>query len=306
MSGSLYEANTHRWTNRHPRDLAGHILKTRRSACFHDSSDLDQYQAICGGTTYLPINRPDGRSADDLRPVTITPGYLDHAEGSALIVQGSTRVLCAASIEDRIPGWLRGQQRGWVTAEYAMLPRATHTRTARARAQGRDVGRSQEIQRLIGRSLRAVTDLGALGERSITVDCDVIQADGGTRTAAITGAYVALYQALLWTQNEAAKAGQPDPFDTFPLTEAVAAVSVGILTDKEQSELLLDLCYEEDSEAGADFNIVATESGRLVEVQGTAEGSTYTRAQLDAVLDLANRGIADLLTAQQAAIATLT
>ena len=240
-----------------------------------------------------------------MRPVSITPGYLDHAEGSALIVQGSTRVLCAASIEDRVPGWLRGQQRGWVTAEYAMLPRATHTRTARARAQGRDVGRSQEIQRLIGRSLRAVTDLGALGERSITVDCDVIQADGGTRTAAITGAYVALYQALRRAQRAATDAGEEDLFPEFPLREAVAAVSVGILRVADRDELLLDLCYEEDSEAGADFNIVATESGQLVEVQGTAEGSTYTRAQLDAVLDLAWQGIAELITAQKAARDTM-
>ena len=259
-----------------------------------------------GGVASLSsMSRPDGRAADALRAVSITPGYLDHAEGSALIVQGSTRVLCAASIEDRIPGWLRGQQRGWVTAEYAMLPRATHTRTARARAQGRDVGRSQEIQRLIGRSLRAVTDLGALGERSVTVDCDVIQADGGTRTAAITGAYVALYQALRWAQRAAIEAGDEDPFPSFPLTEAVAAVSVGIVAGASEDEMLLDLCYEEDSEAGADFNIVATESGRLVEVQGTAEGSTYTRPQLDAVLNLAMQGISELITAQKAAIGSL-
>ena len=252
------------------------------------------------------MNRSDDRAADELRPVSIMPGYLDHAEGSALIVQGNTRVLCAASIEERVPGWLRGQQRGWVTAEYAMLPRATHTRTARARAQGRDVGRSQEIQRLIGRSLRAVTDLGALGERSITVDCDVIQADGGTRTAAITGAYVALYQALRWAQSTAMEAGDDDPFPSFPLEEAVAAVSVGIVAGVSHDEMLLDLCYEEDSEAGADFNIVATESGRLVEVQGTAEGSTYTRFQLDGVLNLAQQGIEELISAQKTAIAAVT
>ncbi len=248
------------------------------------------------------MNRPDSRRADELRPVAITPGYLDHAEGSALIVQGSTRVICTASVEDRVPGWLRGQQMGWVTAEYAMLPRATHTRTARARAQGRDVGRSQEIQRLIGRSLRAVTDQGALGERSITLDCDVIQADGGTRTAAITGAYVALYQALLWVRRTAERIGEENPFPEFPLKEAVAAVSVGILADGPEEGLLLDLNYEEDSEASADFNIVATKSGQLVEVQGTAEGSTYTRAQLDAVLDLAGSGIAELIIAQKTAI----
>ena len=249
--------------------------------------------------------RSDGRSPADLRPVSITPSYLDHAEGSALIVQGDTRVLCAASVEDRVPAWLRGQQRGWVTAEYAMLPRATHTRTARARAQGRDVGRSQEIQRLIGRSLRAVTSLPDLGERTITLDCDVIQADGGTRTAAITGAYVALYQALRCAQRTARDAGADDPFPTFPLTEAVAAVSVGILDGRRGGELVLDLCYEEDSEAGADFNIVATESGQLVEVQGTAEGSTYTRSQFDAVLNLAMEGITRLIAVQKDVIGTL-
>ncbi len=265
----------------------------------------NKLRPLGGATGLSSMSRPDNRASDELRAISITPGYLDHAEGSALIVQGSTRVLCAASVEDRIPGWLRGQQSGWVTAEYAMLPRATHTRTARARAQGRDVGRSQEIQRLIGRSLRAVTDLGALGERSITVDCDVIQADGGTRTAAITGAYVALYQALLWAQRVAKEAGEEDPFETFPLKEPVAAVSVGIMAGASGKHMLLDLCYEEDSEAGADFNIVATESGSLVEVQGTAEGSTYTRGQLDAVLDLAMQGIAELVSAQKAAIAAL-
>ena len=182
-----------------------------------------------------------------------------------------------------------------------MLPRATHTRTPRPRSQDRDVGRSQEIQRLIGRSLRAVTDLPALGERSIVVDCDVIQADGGTRTASITGAYVALYAALLSIRRAA---GADDPFPTFPLMEPVAAISVG-LVNNEDGDLLLDLCYEEDSSAGADFNIVVTESGRLVEVQGTAEGATYTRGQLDAVLDLAMHGISELVIAQKQAIATL-
>ncbi len=253
----------------------------------------------------MPLTRSDGRKADEMRPVTITPGYLDYAEGSALITQGNTRVLCAASIEARVPGWLRGQQSGWVTAEYAMLPRATHTRTPRPRSQGRDVGRSQEIQRLIGRSLRAVTDLPALGERSIVVDCDVIQADGGTRTASITGAYVALYAALLGIRRSASEAGDADPFPTFPLVELVAAISVGIGASENDGDLLLDLCYEEDSSAGADFNIVATESGQLVEVQGTAEGATYTRGQLDSVLDLAMHGISELIVAQKEAIAAL-
>lgn len=227
--------------------------------------------------------RIDGRRPDELRPTTITTGYLDYAEGSVLIEQGQTRVLCAASIEERVPGWLQGQKRGWVTAEYAMLPRSTLTRTPRERSQGRENGRSQEIQRLVGRSLRAVTDLRALGERSIVVDCDVIQADGGTRTAAITGAYVALHMALDRLMRQGA-------FTQMPLREPVAAISVGIL----DNELLLDLCYEEDSQAGADFNVVMTGSGDLVEVQGTAEGATYSRQQFDEVLDLAQRGIESL------------
>jgi ribonuclease PH len=235
--------------------------------------------------------RIDGRQPDELRPVRIVPGYLDYAEGSVLVEQGQTRVLCAASLEERVPGWLMGRKRGWVTAEYAMLPRSTLTRTPRERAQGRDQGRSLEIQRLVGRSLRAVTDLVALGERSIMVDCDVIQADGGTRTAAITGAYVALYMALERLQRQGA-------FSRMPLREPVAAVSVGIVG----GDLLLDLCYEEDSRAEADFNIVMTASGDLVEVQGAAEGGTYTRKQLLDVLDLAEKGLRDLFEAQRGAL----
>jgi ribonuclease PH len=201
-------------------------------------------------------------------------------------------VLCAASVEERVPGWLQGRKRGWVTAEYAMLPRSTLSRTPRERSQGRDNGRSQEIQRLIGRSLRAVTDLDLLGERSIVIDCDVIQADGGTRTAAITGAYVALHIALERLMRQGA-------FSRMPLREPVAAVSVGLI----DGDLLLDLCYEEDAQAGADFNIVMTGAGDLVEVQGTAEGSTYSRQQLQDVLDLAQEGIQGLIAAQKAALA---
>ncbi len=235
--------------------------------------------------------RVDGRQPDELRPVTITPGALDYAEGSALIEQGETRVLCAVSVEDRVPGWRQGSRSGWVTAEYAMLPRATLTRTPRERSQGRSTARSLEIERLIGRSLRAVVDLDRLGERTFVVDCDVLQADGGTRTAAITGAFVALHLALARLQRQGA-------FDSIPIRDSVAAVSVGIAGDG----LLLDLCYEEDSTADADFNVVMTGSGDLVEVQGTAEGSPFTRARLDAVLDLASSGIASLKAVQEASL----
>ena len=235
--------------------------------------------------------RVDGRRTDELRAVRITPGALDYAEGSALIEQGETRVLCAASVEERVPGWRQGTKSGWVTAEYAMLPRATITRTPRERSQGRATARSLEIERLIGRSLRAVVDLDRLGERTIVLDCDVLQADGGTRTAAITGAYVALHIALARLRRQGA-------FESMPLREPVAAISVGIAGDS----LLLDLCYEEDSTADVDFNIVMTGTGDLVEVQGTAEGSTFSQARLNDVLDLAGSGIRTLLAAQEEAI----
>ncbi|MBI4236566.1 MAG: ribonuclease PH [Chloroflexi bacterium] len=238
------------------------------------------------------MSRIDGREPNELRPVRITPNFLTYAEGSALIEQGQTRVLCAASVEDRVPGWMRGTKRGWVTAEYAMLPRSTLQRTPREQAQGRATGRSLEIQRLIGRSLRAVTDLASLDERSLVVDCDVLQADGGTRTAAVTGAYVALRLALERLRRQGA-------FPRLPLREPVAAVSVGILGE----ELLLDLCYEEDSQADADFNVVMTASGALVEVQGTAEKQPYSRARLQEVLDLAESGIRQLVRAQEEALA---
>jgi len=226
--------------------------------------------------------------------VRITPGYLDFAEGSALIEMGRTRVLCAASIEDRVPPFLKGKGTGWVTGEYSMLPRSTSTRSRREASEGRIGGRTHEIQRLIGRSLRAITNLATLGERTITVDCDVIQADGGTRTAAITGAYVALAQALR-------NAGSKLRTDTSPLAHAVAAVSAGVVGD----QLLLDLCYEEDSHAALDFNVVMSDDDRLIEVQGTAEAAPFPRHVLDEILDLTAGGIRQLFTLQSDALAGL-
>ncbi len=233
--------------------------------------------------------RHNGRLADELRPIEIIPGYAPYAEGSALISYGNTRVLCTASLEDYLPGWLRGQKRGWVSGEYALLPRSTHTRTRRERTGAG--GRTQEIQRLIGRALRAAVDLTALGEYMITVDCDVLQADGGTRTAAITGGYVALALALRKLQSDGRLTHNP-------LVRAVAAVSVGIVGN----ELLLDLDYREDSSADMDCNVVQTDSGAFIEVQSTAEGEPVSRAQLDALLDLAGRGISTLIEAQRTAL----
>lgn len=232
--------------------------------------------------------RADGRSPGELRPVSISPGAQEFAEGSALIEMGQTRVLCAVSLEERVPQFLRGGGRGWVTAEYAMLPRSTVTRTPR---ESRTGGRVHEIQRLIGRSLRAVVDMDQLGERTLMVDCDVLQADGGTRTAAITGAYVALYQALHTLMDR-------NTISSMPLKCAVAAVSVGIVND----ELLLDLCYEEDFRAQADFNVVMTDEGEFVEVQGTAEGQSFSKTRLDQVLSLSEKGIAQLFQDQKDAI----
>ncbi len=240
------------------------------------------------------MKRGDGRAFNQLRPVKITPGYLNYAEGSVLIEIGKTRVLCAVTLEERVPQFLKGTGRGWVTAEYSMLPRSTLTRTQRDSAQGRVNGRSQEIQRLIGRSLRAVTDLPALGEHNFIVDCDVIQADGGTRTAAITGAYVALYQAM---KNMKAMGVIP----SMPLKCAVAATSVGII----RNYMMLDLCYEEDSQAEVDCNIVMTDQGNFVEVQGTAENKPFSRDSLNALLNLADSGIKQLFEMQQAVIKTL-
>ncbi len=235
--------------------------------------------------------RPDGRRANQLRPVRITPGCQPHAEGSAMIEMGDTAVLCAASVEEQTPRWMRGRGTGWVTAEYDMLPRATSSRRPRDRDAGRIASRSQEIQRLIGRSLRAATDLPALGERAIYLDCDVLRADGGTRAAAITGAYVALRQALQGLVADG-------KLERVPLRCAVAAVSVGLL----DGNLLLDLNYAEDSAAVADFNIVLTDTGRLVEIQATAEGAPFPRQQVAEAIALAAPGTEQLFAAQRSAL----
>ena len=238
-----------------------------------------------------PSSRPSGRAADALRPVTIEKEFTRYAEGSVLISCGNTRVLCNASVEPRVPRWLRGKGSGWVTAEYGMLPRSTHSRMGREAARGKQGGRTMEIQRLIGRSLRAVVDLEALGERSITVDCDVIQADGGTRTASITGAYVALAMATrkLLDQNK---------LQSDPLHGQVAAVSVGIGAEGP----ILDLDYAEDSTAETDLNVVMNDGGGFIEVQGTAEGHAFRREELDQMLDLAAQGIEQLLEHQRQAL----
>jgi ribonuclease PH len=236
--------------------------------------------------------RPDGRANDELRPVTITRDWLDHAEGSVLVEFGRTRVLCAASVTQGVPRWRAGSGLGWVTAEYAMLPRATHTRSDRESVRGRLGGRTHEISRLVGRSLRACVDYKALGENTIVIDCDVLQADGGTRTAAITGAYVALADAVAWLDSRGALAGAP-------LRTSVAAVSVGVLDGAPR----LDLCYDEDVAAETDMNVVCTGSGDFVEVQGTAEGVPFNRALLDGLLDLAVRGCADLTVLQEQSLA---
>jgi ribonuclease PH len=238
-----------------------------------------------------PGLRPSGRRPDQLRDVRITRNFTRHAEGSVLVEFGDTRVLCTASVEGNVPPFLRGKGQGWVTAEYGMLPRATHTRSAREAAKGKQSGRTQEIQRLIGRSLRAITDLGILGERQITLDCDVLQADGGTRTAAITGACVALHDAV----NQLLASGK---LQQNPLRDFVAAVSVGIVG----GVAVLDLDYPEDSSCDTDMNVVITGSGGIVEVQGTAEGAPFSRGELDALLKLAEDGIAQLIAAQRAAL----
>ncbi len=235
--------------------------------------------------------RNDGRNDNALRPVRITRKFTKHAEGSVLVEFGDTLVICTASVEESVPPFLRGKGTGWVTAEYSMLPRATHTRSSREAARGKQSGRTLEIQRLIGRSLRAVTDLAALGERSITIDCDVIQADGGTRTASITGAYVALHDALTTLRDRGLLA-------QIPLREAVAAVSVGIVG----GEAVLDLNYIEDSSAEVDMNFVMTSSDRFVEVQGTAEAEPFTVPQMDAMRVLAEEGIRRLFTIQREAL----
>jgi len=233
------------------------------------------------------VTRPDGRAADQLRPVSITRGWLDHAEGSCLVEFGATRVLIAASVTEGVPRWRKGSGLGWVTAEYAMLPRATHTRSDRESVRGKLGGRTHEISRLIGRSLRAAIDLKLLGENTIAIDCDVLQADGGTRTAAITGAYVALSDACSYLKRPQA------------MVRSVAAISVGII----DGEARLDLPYVEDVAADTDMNVVATGDGELIEVQGTAEGEPFSRKELDALLDLALGGIATLAGLQKSALA---
>jgi ribonuclease PH len=235
--------------------------------------------------------RPDGRLPDQLRDVTITRSWLDHAEGSVLVEFGKTRVLCAASVQEDVPRWRRGSGQGWVTAEYAMLPRATNTRNDRESVKGRIGGRTHEISRLVGRSLRACIDTKALGENTIVIDCDVLQADGGTRTAAITGGYVALADAIAWLQGRKRCKGEP-------LTTSVAAVSVGIVDGQPR----LDLCYEEDVAAETDMNVVCTGDGRFVEVQGTAERDPFDRVMLDELLNLAVAGCAELTKLQQTAL----
>ncbi|HEU5398958.1 MAG TPA: ribonuclease PH [Gammaproteobacteria bacterium] len=235
--------------------------------------------------------RANGRAAQQLRPVSLTRHYTRHAEGSVLVCFGDTRVLCTASVEERVPGFLKGKGSGWITAEYGMLPRATHTRSDREASRGKQGGRTLEIQRLIGRSLRAVVDMQALGERTVTLDCDVLQADGGTRTASITGAYVALKDAM---DNLRAR----QTIKTDPVYGAVAAVSVGIVG----GEPVLDLDYDEDSQAETDMNVVMNDAGAFIEVQGTAEGHAFHRHELDALLKLAEQGVAELIRKQREAL----
>lgn len=239
------------------------------------------------------MTRPDGRAANQLRPITIERNWLSHAEGSVLISFGGTRVLCAASFTEGVPRWKKGSGEGWVTSEYSMLPRSTNTRNDRESVKGRLGGRTQEISRLIGRSLRSIVDVTALGENTIVLDCDVLQADGGTRTAAITGAYVALVDAITWAKGQGFVAA-----NAKPLVDSVAAVSVGIIDGQPR----LDLCYEEDVRAETDMNVVCTGSGNFVEVQGTAEGLPFDRALLDGLLDLAIGGCGELAELQRRAL----
>ena len=235
--------------------------------------------------------RPSGRAPDQLRPVSLEPGFSRHAEGSCLVKFGDTHVLCTASVDERVPPWMRNSGKGWVTAEYGMLPRSTHTRTDREAARGKQSGRTQEIQRLIGRSLRAVVNLQAMGERQINIDCDVLQADGGTRTAAITGAFVAAQDAV----NKLIAAGT---LAASPIKGHVAAISVGIV----EGTPLLDLEYTEDSACDTDMNVVMTGAGHFVEVQGTAEGVAFTRDEMNSLLGLAEKGIGELVTLQKQAL----
>lgn len=242
-------------------------------------------------STKILKNRPSGRRPDELRQVSLSPGYAKYAEGSCLVEFGDTHVLCTASVEERVPPFLRKTGRGWVTAEYGMLPRSTGVRTSREAARGKQSGRTQEIQRLIGRSLRCITDLDALGERQVRIDCDVLQADGGTRTAAITGAYVALHQAMAWLLSEG-------KLEASPLLDQVAAVSCGI----HQGQAVLDLDYAEDSSAQADANFVFTAAGKIVEIQGTAEETAFSESQFRQLMKLAKSGVAELVSLQRQAL----
>ncbi|MGZ5241036.1 MAG: ribonuclease PH [Caldimonas sp.] len=239
----------------------------------------------------MTFQRSNGRAHDALRPITLTRGFTRHAEGSVLVAFGDTQVLCTASVEEKVPPHKRGSGQGWLTAEYGMLPRSTHTRSDREAARGKQSGRTQEIQRLIGRSLRCVFDLSLLGERTIALDCDVVQAVGGTRTAAITGAYVAAHDAVSWLLAQGR-------IERSPIRDAVAAVSVGIVAGTP----LLDLEYVEDSVCDTDMNVVMTASGGFVELQGTAEGATFSRLEMDALLGLAAKGIGELVAAQRQAL----
>jgi ribonuclease PH len=236
--------------------------------------------------------RAEGRALDQTRPITLTRSFARYAEGSCLIEVGQTKVLCTASVEDKVPPFLKGKGQGWVTAEYAMLPRSTHTRSQRD--AGKPNGRTIEIQRLVGRSLRSVVEMDALGERTITLDCDVLQADGGTRTASISGAFVALVEALAWMKAQ-------KQIKTLPFSEWVAAVSVGVVQGEER----LDLAYEEDSQASVDMNVVMTDTGKYIEVQGTAEGAPFDRQRMNRLLDLAHVGVRQMLAKQREALADL-
>ncbi len=238
------------------------------------------------------MERIDSRKVDEIRPVKITPNYLLHPDGSVLIEMGLTKVICTAMVEEKVPSFLKGKGSGWVTAEYGMMPGSTQTRKIRAAAKGKIDGRSQEIQRLIGRSLRSITDLEKLGERTVWIDCDVIQADGGTRTASITGAYVALILALR-------KLKEAGLIDAIPVTDEVAAISVGIVEETP----ILDLCYVEDSSAKVDMNVIMTGDGRFIEVQGTGEEAPFTRAELNTLLSYGEKGILDLIEIQRATLA---
>jgi ribonuclease PH len=237
--------------------------------------------------------RPDGRQNNELRKVVMTRNYIKHAEGSVLIEVGDTKVICTASVEEKVPSFMRDQKRGWVTAEYGMLPRSTHTRSAREATTGRTGGRTMEIKRLIGRALRSVVSLEQLGERTIWIDCDVIQADGGTRTASITGSYIALYDAIQVLRDRRL-------ITNNPLTDSLAAISVGIVNN----EPLLDLCYAEDSMAAVDMNVVTTGAGLIIEVQGTAESTPFPREMLDTLMNLADKGIRELTEIQKGMLAS--